>query len=450
MKTVIEPSREIPVSADVDVIVAGGGPAGIGAAVAAARMGARTLLLEQYGVMGGMATTGLVLHFQRWTINHRRIIGGLAWELATRVGEMNSRFNTPGPWNIGWEGAGIPPFDPEHLKYVADRMTVESGVDVLLHTFVCGVLNSGSRVDGLIVENKSGRQALKGSIVIDATGDGDVAAFAGAPFEKGSPVDGSMQAMTMCFRVANADYAVLSEHPKENGQDLVVRRAMLKAIEEGVLPVVGGPWIVPNVRGEFRINAAREWGDSTRTEDLTRASTEGRHLVWVFFEWLRDNFPEFRGSHIIDTGFQIGVRESRRIMGDYLLSAEDVLGGRRFPDTIALGAHAIDIHSTTESPAHRMDYIADAYGIPYRSLLPLTLDNVLVAGRCLSATHEALASARVMAQSMAMGEAAGTAAALAVRHSCTPREVRPEELRQALTDHGAILGEGVPIEAEAR
>ncbi len=450
MKTVTEPGREIPVTAEVDAIVAGGGPAGIGAAVAAARNGARTLLVEQYGVLGGMATAGLVLHFQRWTINRRRIIGGLAWELATRVGEMNRKFNTPGPWNTGWEGAGIAPFDPEQLKYVADRMVIESGVDVLLHTFVCGVLKSGRRVDGLVVENKSGRQALMGRVVIDATGDGDVAAFAGAPFEKGSPVDGSMQAMTMCFRVANADYAVLSEHPKENGQDLVVRRAMLKAIEEGVLPVIGGPWIVPNVRGEFRINAARQWGDSTRTEDLTRASTEGRHLVWVFFEWLRDNFPEFRNSHIMDTGFQIGVRESRRVMGDYVLGVEDVLGGRKPSDTVALGAHAIDINSTTESSGHRMDYLAETYGIPYRSLLPLTLDNVLVAGRCLSATHEALASARVMAQSMAMGEAAGTAAALAVLHSCSPREVNTDELRETLRGQGAILEEGVSVEVGAQ
>jgi len=450
MKTVREPARETPVTRDVDVIVAGGGPAGIGAAVAAARLGCRTLLVEQYGVLGGMATAGLVLHFQRWTIGGRRIIGGLAWELARRIAAMNDRFNTPGPWNSGWEGAGIPPFDPEHLKLVADSMVLESGAEVLLHTFVCGSIRSGGRVEGLLVENKSGRQALRGKIVVDATGDGDVAAEAGAPFEKGRGDDGSMQAMTMCFRVANANYAALAQHPTENGADLVVREAMLKAMAAGTLPVVGGPWIVPNVRGEFRINAARQWGDCTSAEDLTRASVEGRRLVWTFFEWLRDNFPEFRNAHIMDTGFQIGTRESRRILGDHVLGIEGVQGAVRPPDTIALGGHAIDIHSTTASAAHRMDYLPGAYGIPYRCLLPRGVDNVLVAGRCLSATHEALASARVMAQCMAMGEAAGTAAALAVRDGLSPRQVDPAALRRTLMAQGAILDEGVPVEIDAR
>jgi len=450
MKTVTEPQRETRVTREVDVIVAGGGPAGIGAAVAAARQGARTLLVEQYGILGGMATAGLVLHFQRWTIGERRIIGGLAWEMARRIAAMNDRFNAPGPWNLGWEGAGIPPFDPEHLKSVADGMVGESGADVLLHTFVCGVVRSGGRVDGLLIENKSGRQALLGKVIIDATGDGDVAAQAGAPYEKGCPDDGSMQAMTMCFRVANADYAALVQHPTENGADLLVREAMLKAMEDGILPVVGGPWIVPNVRGEFRINAARQWGDCTSAEDLTRASIAGRRLVWTFFAWLRETFPEFRQAHIMDTGFQIGTRESRRILGDYVLSAEDVREAVRPPDTIAMGGHGIDIHSTTGSAAHRMDYLPGAYGIPYRCLLPRGLDNVLVAGRCISATHEALASARVMAQCMAMGEAAGTAAALAVRHGCSTRQVDMAVLRQSLTAQGAILDDGIPVAIDDR
>jgi hypothetical protein len=256
--------------------------------------------------------------------------------------------------------------------------------------------------------------------------------------------------MTMCFRVANADYGALASHPTENGADLIVREAMLKAMEAGVLPPVGGPWIVPSVRGEFRINAARQWGDCTRTEDLTRASIEGRRLVWTFFAWLRERFPEFRRAHIMDTGFQIGTRESRRILGDHVLSAEDVLSAARPPDTIALGGHAIDIHSTTASAAHRMEYLPGAYGIPYRCLLPRGLENLLVAGRCLSATHEALASARVMAQCMAMGEAAGTAAALAIRHGVTPRAVDPAALRQALLAQGAILEGGVPVAIDSR
>ncbi len=450
MKTITEPSREIPVTREVDVIVAGGGPAGIGAAVAAARLGARTLLVEQYGVLGGMATAGLVLHFQRWTIGGRRIIGGLAWELARRIAAMNDHFNPPGSWNSGWEGAGIPPFDPEHLKCVADSMVLESGAEVLLHTFICGPVLSDGGVEGLVVENKSGRQALRGKIVIDATGDGDVAARAGAPYEKGRGDDGSMQAMTMCFRVANADYEALAQHPTENGADLVVREAMLKAMAAGILPAVGGPWIVPSVRGEFRINAARQWGDCTSAEDLTRASMAGRRLVWTFFEWLRESFPEFRNAHIMDSGFQIGTRESRRILGDYVLGVEDVQSAARPPDTIALGGHAIDIHSTTASAAHRMDYLPGAYGIPYRCLLPRGVENLLVAGRCLSATHEALASARVMAQCMAMGEAAGTAAALAVRGGLSPRGVDPAALHEALLVQGAILDDGIPVEIDAR
>jgi hypothetical protein len=169
--------------------------------------------------------------------------------------------------------------------------------------------------------------------------------------------------------------------------------------------------------------------------------------VWIYFQWLRDTFPEFRDSHIVDTGFQIGTRESRRIIGDYVLTADDVRSGARPPDTIALGSHGIDIHSTQASPAHHMDYFPRAYGIPYRCLLPRGLDNVLVAGRCLSSEHEALASARVMAQAMATGEAAGTAAALGVQSGCSLRDIGIADLRQRLLAQGAILEEGVPVSA---
>ncbi len=227
------------------MLVAGGGPAGIGAAVAASRSGARTLLVEQYGIPGGQATAGLVLHFQRWSINGRRVAGGIPWEFAQRISERSLRYNPPGPWNNGWEGIGIPPFDPEHLKYVAERMLVESGVEILYHTFVCGTLRQDGRVIGLLVENKSGRQALLAKVVIDATGDGDVAAFAGAQFEKGDPVDGAMQAMTMCFRVANADYAALSQHPMDaSAQEARCAKPCCRPSKRRTA-TFGGPWIVP-------------------------------------------------------------------------------------------------------------------------------------------------------------------------------------------------------------
>jgi hypothetical protein len=448
MKTIVEPERRTPVTRTVDVIVAGGGPAGIGAAAAAARGGAKTLLLEQYGILGGQATAGLVLHFQRWSIHGKRVAGGIPWEFARRITERNLRYNPPGPWNSGWEGIGIPPFDPEHLKYVADRILVESGVEILLHTFVCGVLQQDGKVNGLLVENKSGRQAFLAKIIIDATGDGDVAAFAGAPFEKGSPVDGTMQAMTMCFRVAGADYAGLSQHPMDaSAQDATVRAAMLQAIERGELPALGGPWIVPSVRGEYRINAVRQWGDCTRAEDLSRAAVEGRRVVWVYFDWLKANFPEFHQAYVMDTGLQIGTRESRRILGDYVLTIEDVKSGRRPHDTIALGAHGVDIHSThaADPGHHRMDWLSGAYGIPYRCLLPRGLENLLVSGRCISVTHEALASTRVMTQCMELGEAAGTAAAMSVKQGVTPRQLDPQLLCQTLEAQGVLLKDGVPI-----
>ncbi len=205
----------------------------------------------------------------------------------------------------------------------------------------------------------------------------------------------------------------------------------------------------PSVRGEYRINAVRQWGDCTRAEDLSHAALEGRRLVWVYFDWLKANFPEFEKAHIIDTGLQIGTRESRRIMGDYVLTLADVKQGWKPADTIALGAHGIDIHSTRESsPDHRMDWLSAAYGIPYRCLLPLGLENLLVSGRCISVTHEALASTRVMVQCMEIGQAAGTAAALSIRQSCTPRQLDPTLLCRTLENQGVLLQNGVPISPE--
>lgn len=434
-----EPARQVPVVDKVDVLVAGGGPAGLIAGIAAARNGARTLVVERYGFLGGMATNGLVGPvlgiLPLYTPG--RIVGGIPWEMLVRMAGLGGAI-------LGTEGPYIS-FDPEVMKYVADRMILEAGVRLRLHSFATAVVPGGDRVDGVILESKSGRQAVLAKVIVDATGDADLAAWAGAPVEKGRPQDGAMQPMTMYFRLGGMRTDLLPD-PRNIVVDCervmkTLRQALQAAVDAGELPIFGGPWALKTctVRDhEVGVNMVRVYGDATDVLDLTRVEMEARDHVQRFVAFLRQHSPAFRDCYLYDTAPQIGIRETRRVMGDYVLTAEDILASRRFDDGIALGGHIIDIHSlkgTSEQLVRRVD----PYQIPYRSLLPRDLTNVLVAGRPISATHEAHSSLRVMGTCMALGEAAGTAAALAARANGVPRDVDVAELLRRLRGQGAIV-----------
>jgi hypothetical protein len=436
-----------------DVVVCGGGPAGIGAAIAAARSGAKTLLLERYGFLGGNMTFGLPF-FVFHSFNGEKIIDGVPQEFVDRLIEHRGCLGhiTCPPTA---HHATYTLIDSEMVKYVSQEMVLESGADILLHSYLIGPLVRDSKVQAIEFVNKSGKQTIEGRVFIDATGDGDLAARAGAEFAKGRESDGYMQAMTMEMKIGNIDMEratdwlnedlTIGRRPWEKtpaiirGQgDFGAFEALVK--EEGLFPDEKHKiWFNSFRDGEMNINTTRVVGkDGTDGYDMTQAEIEARRQVVRVYEFLRKYVPGFENSHLISTPAQIGVRETRRIVGDYVLSEDDIIEGRRFSDAIARGCYPIDIHN----PMHwEIRFVKDggAYDVPYRCLTPKGLRNVLVAGRCISTTHYAHGSTRVMALAMAIGQAAGCAAALSVNAGSDTRAIDVDALRRELVSQGANL-----------
>ncbi len=448
----IDYSQRVPITDEAEVIVVGGGPAGIGAAVAAARNGARTLLVERYGFLGGMATAGLVGPFMTcYDIGgHEPIIEGIFKELVDRMVSMGAAVD---PADVrGFSAFGgyhryghehTTPFDPEALKLVAQEMVLEAGAELKLHSFFVDVIVQGDRIGQIILAGKSGLEALAADIVIDATGDGDVAARSGAPFEKGRPSDGGLQPASLFFRVGNVDDDAVQEyveaHPEDEDFSALIRRA---AAESGFSHTKDHVTLFRTPRpGEWWLNFSRIHGvDATESEQMTQAEIEGRRQVVHLLEFLRDYVPGFSAAYLLDTGAQVGVRETRRIMGEYVLTADDVFAARQFDDAIARVSFPIDIHDVTGGGGYFQGPKDGAYyTIPYRCLVPRYVEQLLVAGRCISATHEAHGSLRVMPPCFATGQAAGTAAALALEMDVAPRHADVGLLRRTLADQAALV-----------
>ncbi|WP_379849859.1 FAD-dependent oxidoreductase [Larkinella bovis] len=438
-KTVTEPSRELPVIASVDVVVCGGGPSGFIAAIAAARNGAKTLLLEHYGFLGGMATAGMVGPISKFNLNGERIVGGIPAEF---IADMHRR----GGAIIDLPSGNIP-YDPEVYKYAAMRMVSESGVDLLLHSSVCGCLfdeENPRKISHVIVENKSGRQAIETRYVIDCTGTGDVVARTSVPWEMRGRSNGELQPLSLYFRLGGVDtdqLNLLMAHDNTKYSNPELRQLLQAEVEAGRLPNFGGPWALHGStlrRGEVSVNATRFSGNAVVARELSDAEiqlrTDSMHMVNVF----REKAPAFRNSYLIDTATQVGIRETRAIQGLYTLTADDVLTPRHFADTVAMGGHPVDIHRAGSSQ-QEVRFIQKPYHIPYRCLVPQNADNLLVAGGCLSATREAFASVRVQAQCMALGQAAGTAAALCADQQRAVHELDGSQLRAVLTRQGGIV-----------
>lgn len=447
----------VPVAAETDVLVVGGGPAGIAAAITAARTGARTLLVERYGFLGGNATASLVGPFMSSYSDdgEEQLVVGIFDEIVRRMQAVGGAMH-PGDVRSGSAEAGfylhghdhVTPFDPEALKTVAAEMIEEAGGKILLHSFfVQPVMRGEDRVDAIIVANKSGLQALRAETIVDCSADADVAARAGVPFSIGRDSDGLMQPMTMFFRVANVDDAAVEAyvdaHPEERG---TLFKSLVDAARER------GEWPIPREKigiyrtpqaGTWRVNTSRIQGvDGTKVEDLTRAEIEGRKQVHIIMRFFRAYLPGFANATLMDTATQIGVRETRHVHGRYTLTAEDLTSGRHFPDVIARYAYPMDIHSPTGVSGYFSETgkTANSYEIPFGALVPQKITNMLIAGRNLSATHEAHAAVRVMPAAFAMGQAAGTAAALGVEHHTAPGDVPIDLLQRTLLRAGVNLG----------
>lgn len=413
---------------ECDVLVCGGGTAGLGAALAAARLGRKTMLLERHGYCGGICVSSLVHTFDgaRSCRDYGQfVVGGIPREVIRRLeaaGGLALEDNPPETLN----------FDPEAMKAVGDRLLGEAGVTVLYHLFAAEALRDAERVRSVIAAGKEGLWEICAAVVIDTTGDGDVSYFAGADYEK----DGRMQTMSQHFRIGG-----LSGDRGWEALEHDCRRAMDTAYAAGRAPKYGGPWLIRIRPGEVTANCTRLYGDGTKTEDLTRAEVAGREDMRLILEIFRESIPDFRRSYVLAAGAEIGVRETRRVLGDYQMTAQDVLHSPGMPDPVALGGWPIDVHPADGRVGvhpHKEDP-PRPYPIPLRSLLVRGLSNLLVAGRCLSATHEAHGSTRVSGTAMATGEAAGTLAALAAGRRCELREVPYEALAAQLTRQGVIL-----------
>ena len=459
MPKIKEPARELPIYADVDVVVCGGGPGGFSAAIAAARHGARTLLIERYGFLGGLATGGLVAPILGHHAHDsaKPIVEGLLKELTER---MHALGGAP-TWEEALSKWGVN-FDAETFKRVADLMAQEAGVQVLLHTLVTDVIMDGGKIAAVIIENKSGRQAVRAKIVIDGTGDADIVFRAGAPTQKGRDFDGKGESMGSFMHIAGLPQMTDEQHKAAQEK---VRQAMA----EGRLRFYNPGFLGMNdTRADHASpNMTRFSGDSTNGAEMTQAELDIRAEAWKLIAFLREEIPGFENCYLQATS-QVGPRESRQAIGDYLLTGQDVHQGQKFADTIARGSWWVDIHCPLGNtyPVHlcivecprqeqcpfwaaehgRMFAKADLYppagdwyDIPYRCLVPKKVDNLLVAGRCISATHEGMAGARVMGTCIAIGQAAGVAAAIAAQKGIAPRQLNVAELRRALQADGALV-----------
>ncbi|EGG31862.1 FAD-dependent oxidoreductase [Paenibacillus sp. HGF5] len=437
------PSASIPVAREVDVLVIGGGASGIAAAIAAAKGGAQTMLVEQRGFLGGMGTVALVPAFCPFTDKRKPIIRGLGLQLMERMKQAcDPQYREEYQEMLDWV-----PIDPEVLKRVYDDAILESGVTPLYHSFVYDVVLSEDRrkVEGVVVVNKTGRSFIPCRYIIDCSGDGDIAALAGAPFQKGGEA-GELQPGSMCYLLANVDRPRFKQYLEESGDTGQLHKTVERAIEDGALPegrksISGLAWVSDYLVG---VNFGHVFGvDGTLAEDLTRGAIEGRRTAERQLQFFRRYVPGFEHAHMVASGEQLGIRETRRIEGDYILTVDDFLAARSFPDDIARNAYYIDIHLANSKSEMTFNHLPPgvSHGVPYRIMLPVGIDNLWVAGRCVSSDRAVQGSLRVMPNCFSMGQASGTAAALALRDGTGSRGISVSELQQRLLEQDVWLGE---------
>ena len=442
-RTLTEESRQIPVYAEVDVAVCGGGPAGVAAALAAARNGASVILLENQLCLGGQSRSDMMNRLGPYHDQQAIILGGIPWEVVDGLVRWDAA-HRPTPCPHDDPDRYWVPFDPEALKVLLDDMIEQAGVDVLLQTLVTDVIRQGDELCGVVIENKSGRQAVLARCVVDGTGDADIAARAGAPCGKGRETDGLMQPMGLLSKLYKLDLARARPHTLAHYAELMDAAQRLRAAG-GIAPerVHGGTDNLLH-EDETYFNASHAHGmDGTDARHITQVAIRARREIWRNLHFMRERVPGWERARLAATASLLGVRETRCIRGEYTLTLDDVLEGRDFDDGICRYACWIDTHGVVpgEKPEceGRPLQPGVSYAIPFRCLLPKRVDNLLVAGRCFSGTHEARASARMIPACMAMGQAAGTAAALSVREGLAPRELAIALLQDLLLRQGVVL-----------
>jgi glycine/D-amino acid oxidase-like deaminating enzyme len=445
-------------SPEFDVLVVGGGNAGCAAAIAAARHGARTLLLERYGFLGGTATAAMVGPWMTFHSAQERIVGGIAQEMVERL-----MLKGASPGHIADSSdyvATITPFDPEVHKALLFEMMREAGVSLLLHAYFLSAQLDGEAVCGATFATVGGGRDYRGRVVIDATADALVAASAGVPTQQGDD-RGRVQPATLMFRLSHVDLAALAAYLREHPDEMRSSLRLQERVPAALTAVAGLNELWERARADALVDVPRELVsffispypdevtvnmtrvvniDPLDPDDLTRAEVESRLQAMQLLEFFRLRVPGFGNARIAATGTQVGIRESRRIVGRYTLTRDDVLQARRFDDAVARSAYPIDVHNPSGSGTATQRLAPGAsYEIPYRTLVPVNREQLLVAGRCISTTHEALASTRLTPTVMTLGQAAGTAAALACARGVPVAEIDTDELRAQLVADGVDL-----------
>ncbi len=421
-----------------NVVVVGGGFAGIGAALAAARSGKKVLLIEQSGALGGAAINSLVMPYMPFYTNVMKENGKVERKFLTRgiFEEINKRLSVSNKYNVIDDFAD---FDSEYLKIILDRMMKEYGVDILFHTTLCDVDKTGRKINAIEVVSVAGKNKIEGDCFVDATGDGNLSVFAGCEFDLGRPQDSLCQPMTLCFRVSNVCY---EDFIKQKPEILKLYReyqaeGKIKNPRENVLT------FKPLIDNMVHFNSTRIVKlNPTDPFDLSCAEMEAREQMLELFNFLRDNFSSFKNAQIAISASSIGVRESRMVKGEHKLTCKEILATTKFDTAIAAGNYDIDIHNPEGGGTHHLFFKAgEYYTIPYGSIVAKDCDNLLVAGRCISCDHETQASIRIMPICCSTGEAAGVAAALLSEKGGAAKELDVKQIQKILVENGAFIGD---------
>ncbi len=456
-----------------DVVVVGGGPAGIIAGLTSARLGAKTIVIEKNGFLGGAATAAVLGPISPFHFKDEQVINGVPQDFVDALVKAKGSTGHMKTLNPYGSGDSLCFYDREKYKYVAAEMLLAEGVEILYHTFLTGVIMDGDRITGVKTASKSGEIDIMGTVIVDATGDGDVSVLAGAEYVVGDTGTGKWQPASSMFEMSNVDvdklYAYIVENPDEFewATDVVplrefsdrlkqryfVGQGFLSLVKQGVengdlqfgrdsILLLNG--IYP---GTVHFNSTRITGiDATNVFDRTKGEIQGRRQIESVSEFMIKYVPGFEHSYVTTTGSEIGIRESRHIIGEYILTGEDVVEGRKFPDVVSRGYFPIDIHNPDGSAGYKepgaggtWQNLKDTFDIPYRSLVPKKIEGLVLSGRCISGTSEAHGSYRTQGGIMGIGQASGAAAALCIKNGVLPRDLDVPELQKTLIALGGSV-----------
>ena len=428
-------NKEVKVIASYDTVVCGGGPAGWVAAVSSARAGKKTALIERYGFMGGTATAGYVVPISGFFFNGKRVVGGIAWEFVERLEKLDAAFVEYPKGHVS--------VNPEYYKLVSREMLVEAGVDLYTNTYLADCIKDGNKVTHVIINSKNGYEAIEGKVFIDATGDADLFVRAGAPMmEKVN----ELQPMSMCFIITGVDTSTdllknCIHHDGKHGNSLnkEIHNYLAELGDVEDVPQFGGPWFNVLLKGNsLAVNITRAQGDGANRKEYTELEGRLHSDIFRLIDLLKVKYPEFKDAEIVVSGINAGIRETRNIKGAYTLTNEDFLKGLDYVCPVAHCAHPMDIHKAKDDDQILIYLDKNSY-VPYETMVSYSLDNVIAAGRCISAESNPYASLRVQATLMSIGECAGVAASLACDKNEAVYSLPLDELKTIIDARECVL-----------